>query len=195
MFTGLISHIGTILDLTRSEAGCVMRIDTHDAHFPLNLGASIACNGVCLTVSAHEGGCFTADISPETLRCTTLCDWQISDRINLEAALKAGDALGGHLVSGHVDAVAQCRSITPKDNAECWEFSAPKKLMKLIAEKGSVCLNGISLTVNQLSDTGFFVMIIPHTKTHTNLAFLKAGDQVNLEIDVIARYVARLMED
>lgn len=161
-------------------------------------GDSIACNGVCLTVTEcmpdQEGSRFSVDVSGETLSCTTLADWQVGMPVNLEMALRMGDLLGGHLVSGHVDGLATLFSIEKVGESHILWLEAPESLQYTIAQKGSVALDGVSLTVNRVDGNRFSVNIIPHTWTHTTLGERKTGDRLNLEIDLIARYVARLHE-
>jgi riboflavin synthase len=194
MFTGIISDLGTVAarDGGRFTIRCGYAADS------IALGASIACDGACLTAVAVEsaaGGCtFSADVSNETLSKTTLDEWEPGRRVNLERALRAGEELGGHLVAGHVDGVA--RIIDMRDDGQSRRFmvEAPPHLARFIARKGSVALDGISLTVNQAALTRFGINIIPHTLTHTTLGARKPGDRVNLEVDQIARYVARLID-
>jgi riboflavin synthase len=194
MFTGIISDLGTVA----SRDGGRFLIHCSYPAESIALGASIACDGACLTavevVSQLPGGStFSVDVSNETLAKTTLDDWQPGRRVNLERALKAGEELGGHLVAGHVDGVG--RIVDMRDDGESRRFGveAPAELMRLIAPKGSVAIDGISLTVNEVTAGRFDVNIIPHTLTHTTLGSRKPGDRVNLEVDLIARYVARLM--
>jgi riboflavin synthase len=162
------------------------------------LGASIACDGCCLTVvhvaTAGDGAAFAVDVSNETLSKTILGDWTPGRRINLERALKAGDELGGHIVSGHVDDVARVVAMRSDGESRRFTIEAPAALAPYVASKGSVALDGISLTVNEVEDCRFGINIIPHTLTHTTLGDRKPGDRVNLEVDLFARYVARLME-
>ena len=167
----------------------------------IDLGASIACNGCCLTVTSlaprEDGrpGCqFTIDVSNESLKLTTLGGWQPGQAINLERALKAGDELGGHIVSGHVDGVTQIIDVQPDDESRRFTFKAPSNLARFIAPKGSVALDGTSLTVNEVDGAAFGINLIPHTLTATNWGAKKPGDVVNLEIDLFARYMARMME-
>ena len=194
MFTGLIRDIGTIT--RREQAGdLLLEITPDNAAFPLTLGASIACNGICLTVtSIGEKNAFTVALSAETLRCTTAGHWVVGQRLNLEPSLCVGDALGGHFVSGHVDGVATVLSATPSGDSTVWEFCAPAELMKFIARKGSVAIDGVSLTVNTVTHEYFFVNIIAHTATHTTFGQIKIGGNVNIEIDLLARYAARMQE-
>lgn len=195
MFTGLIKDIGEIAHV---ETHPHERIFTIAAPL-LNLaaekiGASIACNGVCLTVIKKEEQQFTALASAETLSKTTLANWEQGALINLETSLRLGDELGGHLVYGHVDGIAHCHAIEEEGQSIRFTFSAPAELMRFIAPKGSVALDGVSLTVNEVHESSFGVNIIPHTMQHTTFASLTVGQAVNLEIDMLARYVARLNE-
>jgi riboflavin synthase len=193
MFTGIISDLGTMAARTggRFTIRCGYPAES------IAQGASIACDGACLTaiaVAAEPGGSvFTVDVSNETLARTTLGQWQPGRRVNLERALRAGEELGGHLVAGHVDGVG--RIVDMRDDGESRRFTveAPAELARYIAPKGSVALDGISLTVNEVAGSRFGINIIPHTLTHTTLGARKPGDRVNLEVDLIARYVARLM--
>lgn len=194
MFTGLVRDTGT---LRRLEKGGDLRVEIapSDAKFPLAVGASIACNGVCLTVISITGDhAFTASLSAETLRVTTAGSWKEGMKINLEPSLAAGDALGGHFVAGHVDGTARLVSRKAVGDSVVLEFETGLKLTKFLAQKGSVALDGVSLTVNSVTGNRFTVNIIPHTAQVTNIDALGTGETVNLEIDLVARYVARLME-
>ena len=192
MFTGLIQDIGTIrtIDerdgLTRVEIACGFDMNA------VALGASIACNGCCLTAVEMSDDSFTVEASLETLDVTNLKEWTEGFQVNLEPSLKMGDEMGGHIVSGHVDALAELLSVTPEGESYCLRLSVPQDYAHYIAPKGSVALDGISLTVNQVEGNEFAVMIIPHTWDHTNLSSRKVGDKLNFEVDVIARYVARM---
>ena len=193
MFTGIITHIGRIKTVsvsgdTRFDITTAYDTDT------IEIGASIACAGVCLTVIEKGQGWFAVEASGETLEKTTAAGWQAGTPLNLERALRMGDELGGHIVSGHVDGVARVLSTTPVGGSLKLDFQAPEALAAFIATKGSVTLDGVSLTVNAVKDRDFSVNIIPHTQTETTLGQLKPDDRVNLEIDVLARYVARLNE-
>lgn len=190
MFTGLVSAIGTIAQAPKG-AGAELRVSAPG--FPATLGASIAVNGICLTVTAHDADGFSARLSPETLGRTTAHAWSEGDSMNLESSLRMGDALDGHLVSGHVDGVAEIISITPAATSRRIALKAPKPLARYIAQKGSVTLDGVSLTVNEVEGEQFSVMVIPHTAEVTTLGKRVAGDTVNIEIDMLARYVERLM--
>jgi riboflavin synthase len=194
MFTGLIRDQGEIRRI--DQAGdLTLEIQPRDTNFPLEPGASIACSGICLTVtSITPGRGFTVQLSAETLRCTTAGSWKVGQWLNLEPSLKAGDPLGGHYVSGHVDGLAKAMLGKKSGDSTVWEFELPLKLARFLAPKGSVTLDGVSLTVNSVSGNRFTVNIVSHTAAVTRFGTLKAGDLVNLEIDLIARYVARLME-
>jgi riboflavin synthase len=194
MFTGLITDIGEVV----AREGGAFTIRTDYRLSDQELGISICCDGVCLTVTGIEkldaGARFTVDVSNETLSKTTLGGWHAGRKINLERSLKAGDELGGHIVSGHVDGVAKILSVTPDGESKRFLFEAPEHLARYIATKGSVALDGTSLTVNEVSGTRFGVNLIPHSLTVTTWGAKSAGEVVNLEVDVFARYVARLME-
>jgi riboflavin synthase len=196
MFTGIVTDIGEILE--REDRGDVrLRIGTGYDIDGIDIGASIACSGVCLTVIATgrtPRGWFDVEFSAETASKTTAGSWQAGTRLNLERALKVGDELGGHIVSGHVDGVAEVLSATPEGDSTRFRFRAPRSLARFIAPKGSVALDGTSLTVNEVEGDEFGVNIIPHTKQVTTWGEIRAGDRVNLEIDTLARYVARLAE-
>ena len=194
MFTGIISDIGELV--ARREGRFTIRCGYPATS--IAIGASIACDGACLTAievaRASEGSLFTVDVSNETLARTTLGQWQPGRRINLERALRAGDELGGHIVAGHVDAVGRLVDMQPDGNSWRLTIEAPSELARYTAPKGSVALDGISLTVNEVEKSSFGINIVPHTLTHTTLGAKKPGDRVNLEADVFARYVARAME-
>jgi riboflavin synthase len=198
MFTGIVSDIGEVLE--RTDEGEVVRFRVGSRYDPatIALGASIACDGVCLTVTAveprGEGAAFLVDAGPETLSLTTVGAWRAGRRINLERALKIGDELGGHLVLGHVDGIAEIASREDGPETVRFTFEAPETLAKFIAVKGSICLDGTSLTVNTVEGAGFSVHLIPHTLGQTAWDDRRAGDRVNLEVDMMARYAARLAE-
>ncbi|HEY9360934.1 MAG TPA: riboflavin synthase [Xanthobacteraceae bacterium] len=199
MFTGIITDIGEVIAVEPRAQG-LARLTIACGYDPdsIGVGASIACSGVCLTVVARgkEGnrGWFAVEAAAETLRLTTVGNWRRGTRINLERALKIGDELGGHMVAGHADGLAGV--VTREDFTDMARFTlrAPQALTRFIAAKGSVALDGVSLTVNEVADHTFSVLIIPHTLKVTTLGSLAAGDAVNLEVDLMARYVARLME-
>jgi riboflavin synthase len=179
---------------TGPESGCELTIATAYPVDEIALGASIACSGPCLTVVAIEPGVFTVEASAETLARTTLGEWTEGTPVNLERALRLGDELGGHLVSGHVDGVAQLVERRPEGDSIRFTIEAPAELARYIAPKGSVALDGVSLTVNEVEGGRFGVNIIPYTLAHTSLGEARSGQRLNLEIDTIARYVARLLD-
>ena len=193
MFSGIIADVGTITRAEDRNGGLRLAVETKALGMDdVALGDSIAVNGVCLTVVKKDGNTFTVDVSRETLNCTVGLEAQ-GAHVNLEKALRLADRLGGHLVSGHVDGVGEVVSFI--DLEESWTLTvrAPKELAKYIAVKGSITINGVSLTVNEVNGTVFSVNLIPHTLLMTTLKELKAGAKVNLEIDLIARYVERMM--
>ena len=197
MFTGIITDIGHVASVsgsgdTRFEIETVYEPDSIDR------GASIACSGVCLTViekgTRDDTHWFAVEASKETLDVTTAGDWQVGHSLNLERALKLGDELGGHIVSGHVDALAEIVNIRPEGDSQRFTFRAPKDIMRFVAPKGSITLDGTSLTVNEVEGDTFGVNLISHTQSVTSWGVAQVGNRVNLEIDVLARYVARLKD-
>ena len=192
MFTGIITDLGRVRRIRRRDAGCELTIETAYEIAAIASGASIACSGVCLTVVATEPGAFSVDVSAETLARSTLGEWTLGAPVNLERALRLGDELGGHLVSGHVDGVARIRDRREEGESVRFTIEAPAALAPYIASKGSVALDGISLTVNEVAGAAFGVNIIPYTLAHTTLGETVTGRRINIEIDPIARYVARL---
>jgi riboflavin synthase len=199
MFTGIVTDIGE-LTAVEPRAENLVRLTIACGYDPgsIGIGASIACNGVCLTAVArgNDGNraWFAADAAAETLRVTTAGHWRIGTRINLERALKVGDELGGHIVAGHVDGLAILTAREGKTDMARLTFRVPADLARFIAPKGSVALDGVSLTVNEVVQDSFSVMIIPHTLAATTLHALAVGDEANLEVDLMARYAARLLE-
>jgi riboflavin synthase len=196
MFTGIVREVGRVLGVER-QGDTRLTISTARDLGTVEIGASIACNGICLTVvetGTDPEPHFAVDASAETAARTTLGQWRPGDPVNLEPAMRIGDELGGHIVSGHVDGTATIVSITPEGDSHRLVLEAPKALGRFIAEKGSVALDGISLTVNEVAGAEFGVNIIPHTWAVTSLGDAQAGMKVNLEIDLLARYVARLAE-
>ncbi len=193
MFTGIITDLGEVRALAR-QGDLRARIGTGYDMGGVDLGASIACDGVCLTVVGMGADWFDVDISAETVSKTTVGGWAMGARLNLERALKVGDELGGHIVSGHVDGVAEIVAMVDEGASTRFTFRAPDGLARFVAPKGSVALNGTSLTVNEVNGSEFGVNIIPHTKAVTTWGASKVGDGVNMEIDTLARYVARLAE-
>ena len=194
MFTGIIEGVGRIAALEARGGDVRLRVDTGTLPFDaVQLGESIAVNGVCLTVVEFETASFAADASNETLSLTTLGALQVGAPVNLERAMRPTDRIGGHLVSGHVDGVGRVLSIVEDARAQRWRFAAAAALLRYVAKKGSICVDGVSLTVNEVDAEGFEVALIPHTVSHTAFAQTKVGDTVNLEIDLVARYVERLL--
>ncbi len=194
MFTGLIEGVGQVVALEPRGGDMRLRIAVGSLPFAdVALGESIAVSGVCLTVIEFDAGAFAADASTETLALTTLGGMAVGQAVNLERAMRPTDRLGGHLVSGHVDGVGEVLSIHDDARAQRWRFAAPQALSKYIASKGSICVDGVSLTVNAVDDAGFEVALIPHTVAHTAFSTTPVGAKVNLEIDLVARYVERLL--
>ena len=199
MFTGIIEGVGRLA--AREPRGGDVRFTFATGSLPwlgergedVRLGESIAVNGVCLTVVAFDAGSFQADASTETLALTTLGTLAEGAALNLERAMRPSDRLGGHLVSGHVDGIGRVLSVHDDARAQRWRFAAPAPQLKYVAKKGSICVDGVSLTVNAVDGEGFEVALIPHTVAHTRFAETAVGDAVNLEIDLVARYVERLL--
>ena len=194
MFTGLIVDVGMIA--TRAQPGDArFLIHTSLDMSKIDIGDSISCSGVCLTVVKKEISGFWVDVSAETLSKSNTSDWREGSLINIEPSLRLGDKMGGHLVYGHVDAVTTILDISKEGGSLRYSFAIPQGLEKYIAPKGSVALDGISLTINQVTDSAFGVNIIPHTQSHTSWRVASVGQRVNLEIDIVARYVARMVSD
>lgn len=193
MFSGIVTDLGTVRNIektgdTRFEFSTVY--DTGG----IEIGASICCSGACMTVIDKGPSWFAISASGESLSCTTMGDWRVGTPVNFERSLKMGDEMGGHIVSGHVDGVGRVADIQPDGDSFRFTFEAPDELKRFIAPKGSVAVDGVSLTVNEVSDNRFGINIIPHTREVTTFGNLSPGDRVNLEIDMLARYVARLLE-
>ncbi len=193
MFTGIITDVGTIKPIDKNAGDLRIGIQTGFDLSKTDIGASIACAGCCLTVVEKQDDVFFVDVSGESISKTNIGAWSEGTKINLEQALKMGDELGGHIVSGHVDGVATVKSIEPDGDSHRLSFDVPKDLAGFIASKGSVTLDGVSLTVNEVEGNNFGVNIIPHTWGNTTMGALSVGDTVHLEIDMLARYVARMM--
>lgn len=197
MFTGIVTAVGRVVAI---ERGPILRFSIASSYLAdsFELGCSVAHDGVCLTVvsvDAHgEGSRHSVEISPETLHRSTLGHWEVGTEINLERSLKIGDELGGHMVQAHIDGVGKIVEREDQDGWLKFSIEAPESVLPFIAEKGSIAVNGVSLTVNGVADARFDLMIIPHTASHTTFGNLQSGDHVNLEVDVMARYAARLME-
>ncbi len=193
MFTGLIQSVGKVRSLNRQGNSASLQIISELAKEDLQLGESIAVNGVCLTVTAWDDRSFSADVSPETLDCSNLGALRPNMPVNLERALRLSDRLGGHLVSGHIDCVATVRRRFQDQNAIRFEFAVPPAALRYLVEKGSVAVDGISLTVNEVTESCFSVAIIPHSLEKTTLRNCHEGSKVNIETDLLGRYVERLL--
>ena len=194
MFTGIVTDIGKVRAVSQTARDHRYEIETAWDTATLDLGASISHAGCCLTVVETGPGWFAVEVSGETLSKTTLGDWQTGHRVNLERAAKLGDEMGGHVVSGHVDGLGRVVAVTPEGGSHRLTIAAPAPLHRYIAAKGSITIDGVSLTVNTVEGREFGLNIIPHTWTATTLGTLKAGDPVNIEIDMLARYLARWQE-
>jgi riboflavin synthase len=194
MFTGIVEEMGTIAAITHGERSAKLIVQTTIVHEGVQLGDSIAVNGCCLTVVAIDDGALTFEAVPETLQRTNLGALQSGERVNLERSLAVGGRFGGHFVQGHIDGVGQILSIVPDDNALVFEIAVPPSLHRYFVEKGSVAVDGISLTVASVTAAGFTVWTIPHTRAVTTLGYRQAGDQVNLECDLLGKYIERLMD-
>ncbi len=197
MFTGLITDIGKIIDVVPTDGGRRLKVETSYNIDALEIGASIAHSGVCLTLvekgMTDGANWWSVECSAETLSCTTIGQWSVGTRINLERSLCMGDELGGHFVFGHVDGLVTLTALEPDGESMKMTFQPPAHLMPFMASKGSVSLDGVSLTVNGVSETGFDVNIIPHTQEMTTLSDRQVGEDLNMEIDMLARYVGRLL--
>ncbi|GAB4121246.1 MAG: riboflavin synthase [Rhodothalassiaceae bacterium] len=193
MFTGLVTDVGRVRRILR-DGDLRLWIGTGYDLDSIPLGASIACSGVCLTVVDKDEESFAVDVSAETLACTTLGEWREGERVNLERSLRLGDELGGHIVTGHVDAVGEILAIEPVEGSKRFRFSLPPAIAPYVAQKGSIAVDGVSLTVNTVSARDFTANLIPHTLAHTAFGSAGTGEHVNLEIDILARYIARMNE-
>ena len=194
MFTGIVTDIGKVRSIEKTgdiRVEITSQIDTD----LINIGASICCSGVCLTVIDKKDNWFAVEVSGETLSKTILGSWKLNSLVNLERALKMGDEMGGHLVSGHVDGIAQVQKIQKEGDSLRVRFTTDDLLKRFLAPKGSVTINGVSLTVNEVEKNYFGVNLVSHTQEETTLGELSIGESVNLEIDMLARYVARLLEN
>lgn len=194
MFTGIITDIGTVTSVEKNAGDIRLGIKTSFDLSQTDIGASIACAGCCLTVVEKQNDIFLVDVSNESISKTNIGSWSEGTKINLEAALKMGDELGGHIVSGHVDGLATLKSMTPEGDSHRLLIEVPKDLTGFIAPKGSVTLDGVSLTVNEVQGNEFGVNIIPHTWNNTTFGQLAEGNTMHLEIDMLARYMARMIE-
>lgn len=193
MFTGIITDIGTVESANKNGDTKMVIRTAYDTN-TLLIGASVACSGACMTVIDKGDGWFAIEVSDESLERTTMRRWQSGTKLNLERALKMGEELGGHILTGHVDNVAVVDDIIPVGDSHKLVLAIPASLQHFVAEKGSVALDGVSLTVNGVEGNIFWVNLIPHTWKHTTLSLLKEGDELNMEIDMLARYIGRWME-
>ena len=193
MFTGIIEEVGSVASIRKGAHSCVLTVNASRVLEDVHLGDSIATNGVCLTVTSFTSHSFSADVMHETLNRSSLGSLHIGSPVNLERAMLAGGRFGGHIVSGHIDGVGTIFSIKEDDNAVWYTVEAPSNILRYIIEKGSITLDGISLTVAKVTNSNFSVSIIPHTRVQTNLASKKVGDVLNLENDLVGKYVERLM--
>ena len=197
MFTGIITDVGEILSINLDSGK--IKISSKFDHNDIDIGASICCSGICLTVvekdkhKNHSYFCF--EVSQETISCSSVKFWKKNTKINLEKSLRFGDEVGGHLVTGHVDCLGEIVSINKSKNSNVFKIKYPKEYKKYVASKGSICLDGISLTINEVFDDFFSVNIIPHTEENTSWSKISKGDSINIEFDVLARYVASQLED
>ena len=193
MFTGIVEEVGTVRRVPPASSAGAIVIEAHRVLEDTRIGDSIAVNGVCLTVTAMADGQFSADVMPETLRASGLGSLRVGDPVDLERAMPADGRFGGHIVSGHIDGTGRIRSIVRERNAHIVIIEAPKRILDLVVEKGSIAIDGISLTVANVEETAFSVSIIPHTATETVLLKKRPGDAVNLENDIIGKYVQKLL--
>ena len=193
MFTGIVEEMGTVIDVEPTGGGSRLRLAAKVVLEDVEVGASIAHNGVCLTVTAVEQGAYWVEAVAETLDRSALGDLESGMRVNLERPLRLSDRLGGHLVQGHVDGVGTVASVTADGDSRRLRFEAGPGVLRYVVEKGSITVDGVSLTVTAVDDAGFEVAVIPHTATETTLGLRRAGDRVNLEVDLIAKYVEKLV--
>ena len=197
MFTGIITDVGEILSIDLDNGK--IKISSKFNHNDIDIGASICCSGICLTVVEKDKyknySYFCFEVSQETISCTSVKFWKKNTKINLEKSLRFGDEVGGHLVTGHIDCLGEIVSINKSKNSNVFKIKYPKEYKRYVASKGSICLDGISLTVNEVFDDFFSVNIIPHTEENTSWSKISKGDSINIEFDVLARYVASQLED
>jgi len=193
MFTGLIEETGTVVKMERKGEGAIITISHSSALDDLKLGDSISVDGICLTITHIQPPCFRAEASGETVRRTTLGSKKIHQKVNLERALRLNERLGGHLVTGHIDEVGKISSVVPEGTSQKMTFQINRRIAQYLVAKGSVAVDGISLTVNEVSSDYFSINIIPHTIFHTSLETKKVGDEVNIETDIIGKYVEKLI--
>ncbi len=194
MFTGIVEETGTLRSLSRGSKSCVIHVQCSTVLEDTRIGDSIAVNGICLTVTSMESGGFTADVMNETLSRSSLAQTRPGDPVNLERAMAANGRLGGHIVSGHIDGTGIIREIRDDDNAVWYTVEAPPEILRYVVEKGSIAIDGISLTVARVDDRSFQVSVIPHTRAVTALSSRRVGSPVNLENDIVGKYVEKLMQ-
>ena len=194
MFTGIVEETGTLRSLSRGSKSCVIHVQCSTVLEDTRIGDSIAVNGICLTVTSVESGGFTADVMNETLSRSSLAQTRPGDPVNLERAMAANGRFGGHIVSGHIDGTGIIREIRDDDNAVWYTVEAPSEILRYVVEKGSIAIDGISLTVARVDDRSFQVSVIPHTRAVTALSSRRAGSPVNLENDIVGKYVEKLMQ-
>lgn len=193
MFTGIIEAVGEVKGIRGSDKGISLQISIPESFDDIKIGDSISVNGVCLTAKVISSGTFSADVSSETLSKTTFGRIKTGGRVNLERAMRLSDRLGGHIVSGHIDGTARLKEVRKEGESVRLSFSLDKELLRYVINKGSIAIDGISLTVNEVGDGSFSVNIIPHTAQNTTILDRKAGDEVNIEVDIIGKYVERLL--
>lgn len=193
MFTGIIEAVGEIKGIRGNDKGISLQILIPESFDDIKIGDSISVSGVCLTAKTIEGGTFTADVSAETISKTSFGRIKTGERVNLERAMRLSDRLGGHIVSGHIDGTARLKEVRKEGESVRLSFFLEKELLRYVINKGSIAIDGISLTVNEVGDGGFTVNIIPHTAENTTILDKKAGDEVNIEVDIIGKYVERLL--
>lgn len=193
MFTGLVEEVGTICGIQKNAKSCVLEISASKVLEGTKIGDSIALNGVCLTVTTRKKTSYTVDVMAETMNRSTLGNLKIMDQVNLERAMPADGRFGGHIVSGHIDGTGVICEILPEDNAVWYKVKANSSILRYIVEKGSITIDGISLTVAKITDQDFSVSVIPHTREVTALVHRKVGDAVNLECDIIGKYIEKLL--
>ena len=194
MFTGIVEETGTLRSLSRGSKSCVVHVQCSTVLEDTRIGDSIAVNGICLTVTSMESGGFTADVMNETLSRSSLAQTRPGDPVNLERAMAANGRFGGHIVSGHIDGTGIIREIRDDDNAVWYTVEAPPEILRYVVEKGSIAIDGISLTVARVDDRSFQVSVIPHTRAVTALSNRRVGSPVNLENDIVGKYVEKLMQ-
>lgn len=194
MFTGIVQEVGILKEKTNSESKYQLVIEGNRVLRNVNKGDSIAINGVCLTVVDFDNNSFTADVMPETLRATNLSTLKIGSKVNLEQAVQADSFMGGHIVTGHVDTVGRVKKIKPEKNARVVEIAVNKEITEFIVDKGSVAVNGVSLTIVKVLNDIFTISLIPETWNYTNLKLIKIGDQLNIETDLIGKYVVKMLK-